>query len=796
MSRLSARGAVRRAAAAPRCAAALMAGALLVPVLAGCSGSAGPGTAALRSVATADRAALAEGGTLTWGVDALPATLNAFQYDADAVTDRIAQAVLPALFTLDERGRPTLNPDFLVSAEITAREPRQIVRYALHPSARWSDGEPITAADFIAQWKALGGQDNAYWTARNVGYDRIENVEAGQDEREVLVTFAKPYADWQSLFTPLYPRSVTGDPDAFNDASRDRLPAGAGPFVVKAMDRDAGRIALVRNEEWWGDPALLDALVFAESDRTERLAAMARGELDVAEVDPADADRIAGASGDDLVAGAPGVAGAPPAVASRPAAPETAGPSSDAASGAASEAAGEEGAGEEGSGEEGSAGAGGPAAAPAAAPALLGLAEAHRAAAGPAASRKERAAAERAAARYAQAVAAEEEARQRAFAARERRTAERLAGYTVYRAYAAAYTQLALNGTSEALSDERVRWALARGLDRRALAAEAHGPARLPVRPVGSHLWVLGQEGYRDNSAALGEVGTEYAAALLDEAGWHGGPADAPGRTDAGGGEDGADAGDAKAGAVAAPAAVPLRLGAALPAARQRAALLRQTATLAGQLEREGGRLSESAHRTRLAADRAEDQAEELARQVAAGVRTKEGTPLVLRFVLPDGPGAAQLRAVAERITAMLAEVGVGAVIEEVDGERYFNRYIAEGDFDLALYSWPATAYPATDARPLFAKPQSIPGGELFIEQNYTRVGTDHIDQLLSRAAAELDAGRRAELLNKADARIWAAAGSIPLYQAPQLVAARKDLAGVGAFGLQTPRYQDIGFRG
>ena len=44
------------------------------------------------------------------------------------------------------------------------------------------------------------------------------------------------------------------------------------------------------------------------------------------------------------------------------------------------------------------------------------------------------------------------------------------------------------------------------------------------------------------------------------------------------------------------------------------------------------------------------------------------------------------------------------------------------------------------------------------------------------------------------DARIWAAAGSIPLYQRPQLYAARPHLANAGAFGFQTPVYEDMGF--
>ncbi|RMI38740.1 ABC transporter family substrate-binding protein, partial [Streptomyces triticirhizae] len=199
--------------------------------------------------------------------------------------------------------------------------------------------------------------------------------------------------------------------------------------------------------------------------------------------------------------------------------------------------------------------------------------------------------------------------------------------------------------------------------------------------------------------------------------------------------------------------------------------------------------------RVRQLAEEAAREADALREASRAPVRAKDGEPLSLRFVMPDGADAEPLREVGRRIAAMLSAVGIGTEISEVPADEYFERHIASGEFDLALYSWPATAYPAVDTRPLFTKPVSIPGGQLLIEQNYARVGTDHIDQLLDRAAGALDEGEYHELLDDADARIWAAAGSLPLFQRPQLVAVHDDLAGVGAFGLATPRFQDIGFR-
>ncbi len=68
------------------------------------------------------------------------------------------------------------------------------------------------------------------------------------------------------------------------------------------------------------------------------------------------------------------------------------------------------------------------------------------------------------------------------------------------------------------------------------------------------------------------------------------------------------------------------------------------------------------------------------------------------------------------------------------------------------------------------------------------------MDQLFDQALATLDEDEARSLIRKADARIWATAGSIPLYQRPQLVGARKDLVNAGAFGFQTPVYEDMGF--
>ncbi|MEU4028906.1 ABC transporter family substrate-binding protein [Streptomyces anulatus] len=809
------RGTVRKR----RSLALLTTGVLTIPVLAGCSsGSEETSRGVPQDIAPAARQAVSDGSTVNWAVDALPATFNAFQADADSATTRITGALLPTLFPMDASGQPKLNPDYLESAKIIEREPKQVVLYKLNQQAVWSDGREIGAPDFVAQWRALRGKDSAFWTARNSGYERIEKIERGADDLQVRVTFSKPYADWRSLFSPLYPKEITGSPDAFNDGARTTLKNTAGPFVLRSVSKAKGTVTLARSPRWWGDKAKLDTLVFRAVAAGDRTQALADGTVDVADIDASTADRIALARRDR--------------------------------------------------GNNGQPLAHGPGSGTTPAGALRSWALAH---------------------------GSDEEAAEIAQAAREKNrkavvayTAEQkaLRDFAVRKSLEPAYTQLALNGESGPLADDRVRRAVARALDREELARTVLGPLGLPAEPLGSHLALAGQPGYKDGSGALGDQNTKEAQALLADAGWtRGGAVQPPKDTKAGseaekkgakgdaagteedaekeaaegtkddkeaksekaenekkaeqGGEEektGKKAEDSSSEDSAAEdstaegkkadrasedsaasrdeglyivgednkpgAHAPVRaastgasavhvLAPARTAAAQSAALLRQ----AGALGEDGAVAAQDKQPGGAAGAYAPVGTAAPAPAAAKGQLGKDGKALTLRFVLPSGPGSQSLRSVGDKIAVMLEKIGIGTEIIKVPDESYFKDHVASGAYDLALYSWPATAYPATDGRPIYAKPEPATDGSLLVEQNYTRVGTDHIDQLFDQAAAELDEKAARELMKQADARIWAAAGSIPLFQRPQLVAVDKKLANVGAFGFAAPRYQDIGFK-
>ncbi|MFJ2257878.1 ABC transporter family substrate-binding protein [Streptomyces sp. NPDC087844] len=742
--------------AVTRSVAFLTAGVLAVPVLAGCSEQDEAGKpAAGQDIASAKRDRVADGGTLHWAVDSVPETLNTFQADADAATSRVAGAVLPSLYRLDANGRAQRNPDYLEAAKVVEREPRQVVLYKLNQQAVWSDGREIGAADFSAQWRALSGRDTAYWTARNAGYDRIEKIERGANDLEVRVTFKKPYADWQSLFSPLYPKDVMGTPDTFNDSARRRLKVTAGPFAVDTVDRRAGDVTLKRNPRWWGRPAKLSALVLRAVPREKRAAALAGGRLDLAEIDASEAHRITSA---DREAGS-------------------------------------------GTGGKGAPLTHGPAAALTPGRALRSWAIAH--------GSDEEAAEEETTAREKRAKAVAKYAGQQSA----------LRDFVVRKSLEPAFTQLALNGSQGPLADERVRRAVARALDREELAKAVLEPLGLPAEPVGSHLALAGQRAYADNSGALGDQDTREAQALLSDAGWVVGGSVEKGKKPkkAAGAEaskaardsrvskDSKDSKDSRVSKDLTDADGSGDDGTYIVGGTddKRADEPSPTVLAPGSRDGAGGAGGAEKH---LAQDGQQQlkpggapgayapRGTRAPGPAAAGPLAKNGKPLSLRFVLPAGPGSQSLRAVGDRIARMLDRVGIRTEVSKVADDSYFKDHIASGQYDLALYSWPASAFPATDARPIYAKPVPAADGSLNVEQNFTRVGTDQVDQLFDQAIAELDADESRSLVRKADARIWAAAASIPLYQRPQLAAARTDLANAGAFGFQTPAYEDIGF--
>ncbi len=221
-----------------------------------------------------------DGGDLRWPIDSLPDNLNVNHVDGNLVDTRdIVEALLPGAFVREADGTVSLDEDYFTSIELTSTAP-QVVTYTINPAAAWTDGTPLTWRDLQAQWQALNGTNPAYLPAATAGYDNVASVERGVDDRQAVVTFATPFAEWRAMYEHIYPAATNADPEAFNKGWLTSVGTTAGPFRGETVDTTAQTITLVRNEKWWGEPAKLDRIIFRDVERGALADALANNEVD------------------------------------------------------------------------------------------------------------------------------------------------------------------------------------------------------------------------------------------------------------------------------------------------------------------------------------------------------------------------------------------------------------------------------------------------------------------------------------------------------------------------------------
>ncbi len=141
--------------------------------------------------------------------------------------------------------------------EVSERDGKQVVTYRLNPAARWSDGTPITSADFRFTWRAVVDGEDIY---DKTGYDLIESVD-DSDPRTVVVTFRERYASWRGLFAAygVLPRHLLEGKDRAEEMA-DGYEWSGGPWIARW--RKGESVTLTPNPRWWGPPPKLAKVVF------------------------------------------------------------------------------------------------------------------------------------------------------------------------------------------------------------------------------------------------------------------------------------------------------------------------------------------------------------------------------------------------------------------------------------------------------------------------------------------------------------------------------------------------------
>ncbi|OBK91525.1 hypothetical protein A5648_13970 [Mycolicibacter sinensis] len=230
-----------------------------------------------------DPATLRDGGNLRLSMSQFPPNFNPLHIDGNlAENAAMLKATMPRAFIIGPDGSATVDTDYFTSVELTGTNP-QVVTYTINPKATWSDGTPLSWADIASQIHATSGADGGFAIASTNGAERVASVTRGVDDRQAVVRFAKPYAEWRGMFagnSMLLPHSMTADPDTFNKAQLRRPGPSAGPFMLSTLDRTSQRITLTRNPDWWGKQPKLDTITYLVLDESARMPALQNHTID------------------------------------------------------------------------------------------------------------------------------------------------------------------------------------------------------------------------------------------------------------------------------------------------------------------------------------------------------------------------------------------------------------------------------------------------------------------------------------------------------------------------------------
>lgn len=196
-----------------------------------------------------------QGGTLRMHILAYPLTLRTVGPDSNSSTRGIIlenQWSLTGLNTNDETIIPVLAESWAYGDD------GKTVYYKLRPDVRWSDGEPVTADDYVFTLEFMRSEAIVAPWYNNYYSEQIVDVRK-YDDYTISVTSGvkKPPVDLQLSV------SISPTPQHFYELDENfvlnynwKIAPNTGPYQIteKSMKRGKGKyIELERKKDWWGD---------------------------------------------------------------------------------------------------------------------------------------------------------------------------------------------------------------------------------------------------------------------------------------------------------------------------------------------------------------------------------------------------------------------------------------------------------------------------------------------------------------------------------------------------------------
>lgn len=167
--------------------------------------------------------------------------------------------------------------------------------FHIREDAKWSDGEPVTANDFVYAWNRLvdpaTGADYEYMLDMVKGYDEKELAIEAVDPATFKVTLSGfcPYFEEICAFPATFPvrEDIVADNEQWTQSPETYI--GNGPYVMEEWMHNS-KITFVKNENYHNvDNVKCDKIVFhLMDDENSILAGYRSGELDFVEKAPSE----------------------------------------------------------------------------------------------------------------------------------------------------------------------------------------------------------------------------------------------------------------------------------------------------------------------------------------------------------------------------------------------------------------------------------------------------------------------------------------------------------------------------
>lgn len=217
--------------------------------------------AAVTVIGTVSTAQAATKQELNWTENVDIASVDNAQA-TDTLSFNILLNTQDSLYRLDKQGKPQA----ALAQKTTISKDGKTYTFKIRPNAKWSNGDPITAKDFVYSWRRVvnpkTGSQNAFnffqiKNAKAINSGKMDPDQLGvkaPDDHTFVVSLSRPVSYFKNLvswplFAPENQKVVEKYGKAYGTSATKTV--SSGPFILKGWDGTNASWTLAKNPHYW-----------------------------------------------------------------------------------------------------------------------------------------------------------------------------------------------------------------------------------------------------------------------------------------------------------------------------------------------------------------------------------------------------------------------------------------------------------------------------------------------------------------------------------------------------------------